>query len=236
MNSNSQAKRVHILSLLLLVISWFAITHFTPVLNKLYDFRSINIWILPYIRMMLMLIVGYLFIAGIEKKKFSDGFNIRFADFGRNLLWAVVFFLITFLAEKIYNWLVMQPLTPEIMTASSSGGKAATEPLGARIFEYFYIVFEGVVEVLVFIGILVDRLAKKWGWTAGIIAGNIIFALWHYSYWRMGFLPGTVLVVLTFIAGTIISLNYMKTRNTLSSALCHIFVDSPSAIKILLGK
>jgi membrane protease YdiL (CAAX protease family) len=51
----------------------------------------------------------------------------------------------------------------------------------------------------------------------------------------MGWLPGSLLIVLTFIAGSLISLNYMKTRNTLSSALCHVFVDSPSAIRILLG-
>jgi hypothetical protein len=42
--------------------------------------------------------------------------------------------------------------------------------------------------------------------------------------------------VLTFIAGSIISINYMKTKNTLSSILCHLLVDSPSTMKILLGK
>jgi len=130
----------------------------------------------------------------------------------------------------------MKALIPEMFTAPSSGGKAVTKHFGARLFEYLYIVFEGVVEVLIFIGVLVDRLAKKWGWTVSIVISNIIFALWHYQYWRMGGLAGSLLIILTFIAGSIVSLNYMKTKNTLSSALCHIFVDSPSAIKILLGK
>jgi len=138
--------------------------------------------------------------------------------------------------EKIYNELVMKPLIPELFTASSSGGHAVTKSLGARIFEYVYIVFEGVVEVLVFIGLLVDRLAKRFGWTVSLVVSNLIFALWHYPYWRMGFLPGTLLIILTFIAGIVISLNYRKTKTTFSSALCHIFVDSPSAIKILMGK
>ena len=226
----------HLVGILLLVATWFAITQFAPLLNKLYDFRSVNPWILAYIRMALMLAITWVYVAFLEKKTFSEGFNIFFKDFGRNLFWAVAFFVLAFLAEKLYNTLVMKPLIPEMFTASSSGGKAATQSFGARVFEYFYIVFEGVVEVLVFIGVLVDRLAKKWGWAVSIIAGNIIFALWHYPYWRMGMLPGTLLITLTFIVGSVVSLNYMKTKNTLSSALCHIFVDSPSAIKILLGK
>ncbi len=219
-----------------LIAAWFAITQFTPLLNKLYDFRSVNPWILPYFRMALMFAVTWIYVSIYEKKSFSNGFNLYFKDFGRNLLWAVIFFGLVFMAEKLYQALAIKPLIPEMFTASSSGGKAVTTTFGARVFEYFYIVFEGIVEVLIFIGVLVDRLAKKWGWIFAIIFGNIVFALWHYPYWRMGWLPGTLLIVLTFIAGSIISLNYMKTRNTLSSVLCHIFVDSPSAIKILLGK
>lgn len=183
-----------------------------------------------------MLIVTWFYVSICERKSFSSGFNFYFKDIGRNLLWAGVFFAIAFLAEKVYHELVMKALIPEMFTASSSGGKAVTKHFGARLFEYLYIVFEGVVEVLIFIGVLVDRLAKKWGWTVSIVISNIIFALWHYQYWRMGGLAGSLLIILTFIAGSIVSLNYMKTKNTLSSALCHIFVDSPSAIKILLGK
>lgn len=235
-NSNTNSKQGQLIWLFLLVLSWFAITQFTPLLNKLYDFRSVNPWILAYIRMALMLAVTWAYVSLHEKKSFSEGFNIFFKNFGQILIWAVVFFALAFLAEKLYNALVMKPLIPEMFTASSSGGEAVTHSFGERVFEYLYIVFEGVVEVLVFIGVLVDRLAKKWGWIVSIITGNIIFALWHYPYWRMGPLPGTLLIILTFIVGSIISLNYKKTKNTLSSALCHIFVDSPSAIKILLGK
>jgi membrane protease YdiL (CAAX protease family) len=77
---------------------------------------------------------------------------------------------------------------------------------------------------------------KKWGPAVAVILGNIIFALWHYPYWKMGFLAGSLMIFLTFSAGVMISLNYLKTRNTLSTAMCHIFVDSPSALKILLGR
>lgn len=232
----TEKSQVHLIGLLVLVLSWFAITQFAPLLNRIYDFRSINPWILAYIRMALMLAASWAYVSILEKKSFSAGFNIFFKDFGRNLLWAIVFFVIAFAAEKLYNTFVMKPLIPDMFTASSSGGNAVTHSLGSRVFEYLYIVFEGVVEVLVFIGVLVDRLAKRWGWPVSILAANIVFALWHYPYWRMGLLPGSLMIMLTFIAGAIVSLNYMKTKNTLSTALCHIFVDSPSAVKILLGK
>jgi membrane protease YdiL (CAAX protease family) len=233
--SPSGGKQGGTLGLLLLVGCWFAITHLVPRLNDLHDFRSTSPWILAYFRMGSMLVVTAAYVSLHEKKPLSEGFNFHLRDIRRSLSWAIIFFAVTFGAEKLYAVLVLEPLVPELGTASSSGGEAVTQSVGARVFEYLYIVFEGMVEVLVFTGVLLDRLARRHGWPSAIVASNVVFALWHYPYWKMGWLPGSLLIVLTFIAGSLISLNYMKTRNTLSSALCHVFVDSPSAIRILLG-
>lgn len=221
---------------MLVVISWFLITQFTPYLNQVYDFKSINIWILPYIRMTLMFLVTFFYILRVEKQSFSNGFNFYFRNFWKNLLWAVVFFAATYVLITLYEKLIVNPILHKGVTASSTGVEKSVKPFGPRLFEYVYIVYEGIVEVLIFIGFLVDRLMKKWGPTVSLIIGNIIFALWHYSYWKMGFLTGSLMIFLTFIAGVVISLNYLKTRNTLSSTLCHIFVDTPSALRILLGR
>ncbi len=43
------------------------------------------------------------------------------------------------------------------------------------------------------------------------------------------------MVGLTFIAGCLISLGYLKTKNSLTPVVSHILVDSPSAIRELLG-
>jgi len=61
---------VRIVWLFFLVIAWFLITQFTPFLNKLYDFRSVNPWLLAYIRMALMLIVTWFYVSICERKSF----------------------------------------------------------------------------------------------------------------------------------------------------------------------
>ncbi len=58
-NNDENSKQINLHWLFLLVLTWFAITQFTPLLNKIFDFYSINPWILPYIRMALMLLVTW---------------------------------------------------------------------------------------------------------------------------------------------------------------------------------
>jgi membrane protease YdiL (CAAX protease family) len=229
-------ERVRLPQLAVVVVAWFAVTWLTPQLNLLVDLRSVNLWILPYLRMALMLGITWAFVAKVERLGFGQGFNLRFDRLGRAVWWAAIFFVITFAAEKAYAALVLNPLAHGVTEASSVGVSSGVRSLTARAFEYSYIVFEGIVEVLVFIGFLVDRLAKRWGWVASVLISNVIFALWHFPYWRMGALPGTLLVVQTFIAGVVISLNFRVTKSSLSSALCHFLVDSPSALRILLGR
>jgi len=221
--------------IMLVAAGWFFISWLTPMINRLVDLRSIDVWILPYIRMALMFSLTFLYIRQVEKKTFARGFNFYLRDFRKNFLWALVFFAITYLLVHFYQQWIVIPLLDKGVTASSGGMRGAEKPFFGRLFEYGYIVFEGVVEVLIFVGFLVDRLNKRWGPVMAVIAGNVIFALWHYSYWRMGFLTGSLMIILTFIAGSVLSMNYLKTGNSLSTTLCHIFVDSPSALKILLG-
>ncbi len=134
-----------------------------------------------------------------------------------------------------YQFLIVKPLTENIIQASGAISHGEIRPFYERLIEYLYIVYEGIIEVIIFIGFLLDRLAKKWKWPAALILGNILFALWHYSYWSKGWLEGSLMIILTFLAGLIVSLSYVKTENTLSPVICHTLVDSPASIRILLG-
>ncbi len=82
---------------------------------------------------------------------------------------------------------------------------------------------------------MLDRLARKWGWAWATLATNLGFALWHYDYLRAGRLEGSLMILLTFLARLIISLSYVKTRNSLSPMICHTLVDAPSELGALLG-
>jgi membrane protease YdiL (CAAX protease family) len=228
-------KTSHLTYVFFIYIFWLLIDYFLPYVNRLYDFRSINKWILPAVRMALMFLVTYLFVRFYEKKTFSSGFNFAFERFGKNILWAFVFFVIAGIVLMGYQFLIVKPLTKKVIEASGAISPGELKPFYERLIEYIYIVYEGIVEVFIFIGFLLDRLAKKWKWPVALVVGNVLFALWHYNYWRKGWLEGSLMVILTFLAGIIVSLSYVKTKNTLSPVICHTLVDSPSSIRILLG-
>jgi membrane protease YdiL (CAAX protease family) len=228
-------KRLNIIFVFGIYFIWILITKYLGYLNRLYDFRSINIWILPAIRMTLMLLIPYLYIKFYEQQSFASGFNFRFQKIWKNILWAVIFFLATGIVVYAYETFIVKSFVKEGVEASSGISHETVKPFMERLFEYLYIVYEGIVEVLVFVGFFLDRLARKWGWTAAIIISNIGFALWHFGYWRQGWLNGSLMIFLTFIFGVGTSLCYLKTRNSLSPVLLHTMFDSPNAIRILLG-
>jgi membrane protease YdiL (CAAX protease family) len=170
-----------------------------------------------------------------EKTSFSSGFNFRFRDIARNFGWALVFFAIAAVVLGGYQLGVVVPLTQRVLTASAGPAQASIPSLDERVIQYVYVVYEGIIEVLIFIGFLFDRLAKRWGLWAALIAANVAFALWHYDYWRDGWFHGTLMVFLSFLVGVITSLNYFKTKNSLSPIFCHTLIDAPNAIRELLG-
>ena len=220
---------------LLIYVSWIAIEQASPYLNRIFDFRKIHPWLLPAIRMTLLFLVTYACVKYYEKRSFGDGFNFAFRHIGRNILWAFVFFIVGGLVIMAYQMLIVKPLTAKVLTASSSLASEPAKSFLHRLFEYLYIVYEGIIEVLIFIGFLYDRLARKWSMPLALVVANLAFALWHYDYWRQGWLEGTLMMVLTFLAGSITTLNYVKTKNSLSPVICHTLIDSPNSIRILLG-
>lgn len=223
-----------ITSLLAIFLVWIAVTAASPYFNRIIDFNHINRWIWPAVRMTLMLLVTMLYATVIERRRLAEGFNIRFRDLRRSFIWAVAFFVVALVVVGAYERYILTPLT-SVSTASSVTEPEPIQPFMQRLIEYLYILFEGIVETLVFIGFFLDRLARRMGWGWALLVSNIGFALWHYQYLHAGLAKGGMMMALTFIAGTVISLSYLKTRNSLSPAICHTLVDLASEIKPLLG-
>jgi membrane protease YdiL (CAAX protease family) len=221
--------------LLSVYAAWIVVSELTPYLNRLVEFGRHNTWLLAAIRMTLLLLVTFAYIRAVEKRSFWSGFNLSFQQIPKNILWAVVFFLVAGLILMPYQMLIVRPLTEGFVTASSGISHETARPFGNRLVEYLYIVYEGVVEALIFIGFLLDRLARRWGWLAAIVVSNLAFALWHYDYLASGLLTGSLMMILTFLAGVPESLSYVRTKNSLSPIICHTLIDSPMSIRILLG-
>jgi len=233
---NEVESKPNLWHVLAVYVSWLLITEFVPDLFRLAGLSGrVNLWLLSALRMAFLLLAAWAYVAWYERKTFSSGFNIRLEKLGKNLLWAVVFALLAMAVLAAYQFLLVNRILDRTVEASAAPVSEAVKPFGERILEYLYVVFEGIVEVLIFIGFLVDRLVKRWNRTAAVIVGNIGFALWHYSYWQKGALEGSLMIFLTFLVGTVVSLNYLKTRNCFSSVICHTLVDTPTAIRELLG-
>jgi len=232
---NRGANDRNLAPLLSVYVSWICISILTPQLNRLIDFQRINPYLLPVARMTLMFLVTYVFVRTREKASFSSGFNFRFREIARNFGWALAFFAVAAVVLGGYQLGVVMPLTERVLTASASPAQASIPPFDKRVIQYVYVVYEGIIEVLIFIGFLFDRLARRLGLFAAIIVGNVAFALWHYDYWRAGWLNGTLMVFLSFLVGVITSLSYYRTKNSLSPIFCHTFIDTPNAIRELLG-
>lgn len=230
MNEKSQSP----LAALAVYVTWIAITALTPYLKHLYNFRALHPDVLPAIRMTLMLGITVFYTRVFEKRLFSDAFNLDFKRVGRNVLWAVVFFVVATAVVQGYERVVVRPVLGTNVEASG-GSEVAGPRFLTWLAEYGYVLYEGIVEVLIFIGFLLDRLARRWGWGWSLLVTNIAFALWHYPYLRQGWLVGSLMILLTFLAGVIISLSYVKTKNSLSPMICHTLVDLPSELAMLLG-
>lgn len=220
---------------LVVYLAWMLITALIPQLNRVFDFNAVNPYILPGLRMLLLFLVTALFIRFSERKPVTYGFNLNLQRLGRNVFYAVVFFLVTTVVVWAYQRFVVVPLTHAEVTASSQELPEALGPFAERLTSYLYVLFEGMVEVLTFIGFMLDRLARKWGWAWALLLSNLGFALWHYDYLRAGWLQGSLMMALTFLAGITISFSYLKTRNSLSPMICHTLVDAPSELGALLG-
>ncbi len=219
------------------VAAWFLITQFARLIPGIPVLRAIHPILPAAVRMTLMYLVTWGYVRLREKQTFAAGFHFSFQRLGRNILWGVAVAVVATVVLEAYQRGVIVPLTRRTLEASAAAPQAAeaVRPFWARLVEYLYVVYEGIVEVLIFIGFLLHRVARRWKPVWALLATNVVFALWHYAYWRNGLLDGSLMVGLTFIAGCLISLGYLKTKNSLTPVVSHILVDSPSSIRELLG-
>ena len=222
--------------ILLVYSGWILWMEFVP---RIYRFMGLggraNSSVLAAIRMTILLLWTYCFVRVVEKKTFSAGFNISFQNWMRSVVWGVIFAVIALAAVSVFQFVIVIPILKKMIAASNSAVQMSAKSRGERLLEYVYVVYEGFIEVLIFIGFLLDRLAARWKPAAALIVSNVGFALWHYQYLKKGLLEGTLMIFLTFLAGLVISLSYLKTRNSLSSVISHTGVDAPGAIMELMG-
>ena len=81
-----------------------------------------------------------------------------------------------------------------------------------------------IVEEIMFRGIILNRLSKRWGYNVGIIVSSLLFAIQHLEMAIIG----------AFLWGIIMSLLYLKTNNIMIPITVHIINNSLVTIITLL--
>lgn len=115
---------------LLIYLGWILINAAGPQINRLYDFRKINVYVVPAISMTLMLLLAWGYIRVYERRSFPEGFNFRFSQIGKNVGWALVFLAVAGVVLMGYQLLV-GPLTSvlrysrKVRGFGSASGRAA---------------------------------------------------------------------------------------------------------------
>jgi membrane protease YdiL (CAAX protease family) len=217
------------------VVGWFALTALGPLYRRIWGLAALHPILPATLRMTLMLLLTWVVIRRVEGRRFAEGFSWTTARLARSIAWGVLVAAAATVVVAAYQALVVVPLMKQTVVASAAAEEAGRAPFWSRFVEYLYIVYEGVVEVLTFIGFLLDRLVRRWGPVRALLATNVVFALWHYGYWRQGLLEGSLMIVLTFLAGTVISLAYLRAGNSVAPTVSHFLVDAPSGLKELFG-
>src|SRR5512135_2113242 len=188
MLESSERNRMGLMEVALVVGCWFLLTWLAPSYSRLLPLRRIHPILPAALRMTLMYLVTWLYVRFREKKTFGPGFGFGFHRLGRVILWGVIIALAATAVLQAYQAWVVTPLTRQALQASTEGPAESLPPFGSRLVDYLYVVYEGIVEVLIFIGFLLARLAERWKPWVALVSSNIVFALWHYAYWRKGLL------------------------------------------------
>lgn len=83
------------------------------------------------------------------------------------------------------------------------------------LFSISAILLAPVIEEVFFRGVVLQKWSKKWGVKSGILTSSFLFAVLHFN----------TAIISIFILGVMFSVLYFKTRNLLTSILCHCFYN-----------
>ena len=171
-------------------------------------------------------------------KSFNVDYGKIIGKFPQNYKWwriAGIVVLLIFFSMGTY-WLLYYPLSfivPSYVNGVLNETELYTMADTASPFVYnFLVVLVGVLivpilEEFLFRGVILQRLAVKWGATAGVLISSFIFGVLH----------GDILGA--FVFGIFMSLLYINTRTLLVPIACHILNNALafglSIIGILLG-
>jgi membrane protease YdiL (CAAX protease family) len=154
-----------------------------------------------------------------------DSIGLHNRNWGKSILWGVIGAVIGFAALAILLVIFSQ------MGIKFGEGADAKRYSNVSLWVMTVMVLRaGIVEEICYRGYVIERLQKMTGnWFVYFLIPLILFALFHY---KQG-IPG---IIISFVAGGILAVLYLKRRDLKANIITHFIVDFvPNILLPFLG-
>jgi membrane protease YdiL (CAAX protease family) len=171
-------------------------------------------------------LTGVLLLLIVKGEKLGlDSIGLHNRNWGKSILWGVIGAVIGFAALAILLVIFSQ------MGIKFGEGADAKRYSNVSLWVMTVMVLRaGIVEEICYRGYVIERLQKMTGnWFVYFLIPLILFALFHY---KQG-IPG---IIISFVAGGILAVLYLKRRDLKANIITHFIVDFvPNILLPFLG-
>lgn len=157
---------------------------------------------------------GILLLIVVKGEKLGlDSIGLHWRDWGKSILWGFLGALIAFAALAILLFIFSK-------VGISFGSGEADRYKNVSLWVWTLVVLRaGIVEEVCYRGYVIERLEKMTGnWIIYFLIPIILFGLFHF---RQG-LGG---IIISFVAGAILAILYLKRRDLKANIITHFLVD-----------
>jgi CAAX protease family protein len=163
----------------------------------------------------IFVVTGILILLILKGEKLRlDSIGLHARNWGKSILWGLIGVLIAGAALAILLFIFSK------VGISFGHGPDVGRYENVSLWVMFVMVLRaGIVEEICYRGYLIERLEKISGnWIVYFLIPLILFALFHYRQGIGG-------VIISFVAGAILALLYLKRRDLKANIITHFLVD-----------
>jgi len=143
-----------------------------------------------------------------------ESIGLHNRNWGKSILWGLLGAVISFAAIAI-----LLLIFKKVGIAFGQGAESARYKNVSLWVMSFMVLRAGIVEEVCYRGYVIERLEKITGnWFFYFLVPLILFGLFHYR-------QGTGGIVISFVAGAILAVLYLKRRDLKANIITHFLVD-----------
>jgi uncharacterized protein len=160
-------------------------------------------------------LTGILLLLIIKGEKLGlDSIGLHNRDWGKSILWGLIGTAIAIVVLAILLFIF-----PKVGIKFGEGGESARYKNVSLWVMSLMVLRAGIVEEICYRGYAIERLEKISGnWIVYFLLPLILFGLFHYKQGLGG-------IIISFVAGAILAVLYIKRRDLKANIITHFLVD-----------